>query len=86
MSAGLRVPSGRERMRSRRAVPRVQAVLVVKLEKICSGLFSWAIRAWGWLGLILVVFFQLVCGIEEILTSVLGAERVIMNVRLRMRI
>lgn len=40
IKAGLRVPCGRERMRSRRAVPRVQAVLVVKVLKVCSWLTS----------------------------------------------
>lgn len=37
-------------MRSRSAEPRVQAVLVVKVLNVCSGLVSWAMRAWGCAG------------------------------------
>jgi hypothetical protein len=42
--AGLRWLEGRERIRSRRAMPRVQAVSVVKVRNVCSGLVSAAIR------------------------------------------
>ncbi len=50
MRAGLRWPAGRERSRVRRAVPRLQAVSVVKLRKVYSSLVSWAIRTAGWSG------------------------------------
>lgn len=45
--AGLRCVGGRDRMRSRRARPRVQAVLEVKVGKITEGLDSRAARSRG---------------------------------------
>lgn len=48
MRAGLRWLVGKERIRSRRALPKVQAVVVVNEVNVCSGLVSWAIRTWGY--------------------------------------
>lgn len=48
--AGLRWESGRERMRERRAVPRVQAVEAVKVLKVWEGLVSSAMRTAGCAG------------------------------------
>lgn len=47
MRAGLRCSEGRERIRSRRAVPRVQAVVVLNVVKVCSGEISWVVRTLG---------------------------------------
>jgi hypothetical protein len=82
---GLRVPSGRERMRSRRALPRVHAVLAVKVVKVCSGLTSWAMRAWG-CGVVRIVHGSVGGRRGEGLTLVLGAERAIVKVILSVRI
>lgn len=46
--AGLRWLVGRERIRVRRALPRVQAVVVLNVVKMCSGSVSWVMRALGW--------------------------------------
>lgn len=50
-------------MRSRSAVPKVQAVLVVKVLNVCSGLVSWAMRTWGCAGCKLwgVPFYAINC-------------------------
>lgn len=48
IKAGFRDPGGSERIRVRRAVPRVQAVVVVKEGKICVGEDSRVERVWGW--------------------------------------
>ena len=50
IKAGLRCVGGRDRMRSRRARPRVQAVLEVKVGKRTEGLDSRAARSRGCLG------------------------------------
>lgn len=50
ISAGLRCVGGRDRMRSRRARPRVQAVLEVKEGKRTEGLDSRAARSRGCFG------------------------------------
>lgn len=50
IKAGLRCVGGRDRMRSRRARPRVHAVLEVKVGKRTEGLDSRAARSRGCLG------------------------------------
>lgn len=69
--AGLRWVLGRERIRSRRALPSVQAVSAVKDWKVCSWLDSWAIKTWGWV--VLEWGFWDARSLQ-LLTSVLGAE------------
>lgn len=75
--AGLRCPACRERIRSRRAFPRVQAVLAVNSLKVCSGLVSCAMRAWAW-NAISFLRSELCCNAERH-TSVLGAERAMID-------
>ena len=74
--AGLRWPSGRLRIRSLSAFPSCQAVSAVKVGKIWSALVSCASRT---LGCFLVSFWFLCCEYGE-LTSVLGAERAMIDV------
>ena len=46
--AGLRWSGGRERMRARRARPRDQAVVEVKVGKRTEGEDSWEVRMGSW--------------------------------------
>lgn len=72
ISAGLRWSEGRERIRWRRARPRDQAVVEVKVGKRTEGEDSWAVRRGGFF------FIPLACfGYEREgrNTSVLGESR-----------